>query len=70
MRNRYKATTDSPHKLPMAENVLDRQLEAAKENSACVSDIAYIATGEGWLYLTTVIDLFDRKVSAWHSAIP
>jgi putative transposase len=65
VRKRYKATTDSSHKLPVPENVLDRNFTAARENQAWVSDITYIATGEGWLYLTTVIDLFDRKVVGW-----
>jgi putative transposase len=65
VRKRYKATTDSSHRLPVAENVLDRNFTTARENQAWVSDITYIATGEGWLYLTTVIDLFDRKVIGW-----
>lgn len=65
VRKRYKATTDSSHRLPVAENVLDRNFTTARENEAWVSDITYIATGEGWLYLTTVIDLFDRKVIGW-----
>ena len=65
VRKRYRATTDSSHRLPVAENVLDRNFTTARENEAWVSDITYIATGEGWLYLTTVIDLFDRKVIGW-----
>jgi putative transposase len=65
VRKRYKATTDSSHQLPVAENVLDRDFTTTRKNEAWVSDITYIATGEGWLYLTTVIDLFDRKVIGW-----
>ncbi len=45
VRKRYKATTDPSHKLPVAENVLDRQFTTTRENEAWVSDITYIATG-------------------------
>ena len=48
-----------------AENILNREFTAEKPNQKWVSDITYIRTGEGWLYLTTVIDLFSRKVIGW-----
>lgn len=65
IRRKYKITTDSSHKYPVALNVLDRMFAVAESNMAWVSDLTYISTKEGWLYLTTVIDLFDRKVIGW-----
>lgn len=65
VRKKYKVTTDSSHKYPVVENVLNREFIVPKKNKAWVSDITYIATMQGWLYLTTVIDLFDRKVIGW-----
>ena len=58
-------TTDSSHKYPVVENHLNRNFSVGKPNSAWVSDITYIRTKQGWLYLNTVIDLFDRKVIGW-----
>ena len=55
-------TTDSAHDYPVAENLLNREFTAEKPGQKWVSDITYIPTGEGWLYLTTVLDLADRKV--------
>ncbi|MBK7040352.1 MAG: DDE-type integrase/transposase/recombinase [Bacteroidetes bacterium] len=49
----------------MVDNRLNRAFKTTTENVAWVSDITYIATSEGWLYLTTVLDLFDRKVIGW-----
>ena len=54
---KYKATTNSNHKLPVAENLLDREFEADRPNQKLVSDITYIATDEGWLYVATINDL-------------
>jgi len=65
IRKKYKVTTDSSHKYPVVENVLNREFTVVAENMAWVSDITYIGTKEGWLYLTTVIDLFDRKAIGW-----
>ena len=59
---RFKATTDSRHRLPVAENVLDRQFEPAAPNEAWAADITYVWTREGWLYLAVVMDLFSRRV--------
>jgi transposase InsO family protein len=62
---KFKATTDSKHKLPVAPNLLDRKFEAAEPNRAWVSDITYLWTTEVWLYLAVIIDLFSRKVVGW-----
>lgn len=64
-RKKYKVTTNSNHKKPIFENVLNRQFSIDKPNKAYVSDITYIWTQEGWLYLAVVIDLFSRKVVGW-----
>jgi len=58
-------TTDSAHRHPIAENLLNREFKAEKPGQKWVSDITYIPTEEGWLYLTTVLDLADRKVIGW-----
>ena len=58
-------TTDSNHNYPVAENLLNRDFAPKQTGVAWVSDITYIKTLEGWLYLTTVIDLGDRKVIGW-----
>lgn len=65
IRKKYVVTTDSKHKYPVVENKLNRQFEVKKRNEAWVSDITYIDTKEGWLYLTSVLDLMDRKVIGW-----
>jgi transposase InsO family protein len=58
----FKATTNSRHKLPIAPNLLKRNFHVDKPNVAWVSDITYIRTAEGWLYLAIVKDLCTRKV--------
>jgi putative transposase len=58
-------TTDSKHTYPVVENHLNRQFNPVKPGQAWVSDLTYIATGEGWLYLTIIMDLYDRKVIGW-----
>ena len=58
----FKATTDSKHNLPIAENVLDRKFEVAAPDVAWVTDITYVWTAEGWLYLAAILDLFSRRV--------
>lgn len=63
---KYKiTTTDSSHQYLVAENILDRKFLRKEKNEVWVSDLTYIPTMEGWLYLTTVIDLYDRKVIGW-----
>jgi len=64
-RRKYRATTDSRHDLPVAANVLDRQFTPTAPNQAWVSDITYVPTGEGWLYLATVMDLYARRIVGW-----
>ncbi|WP_235533317.1 IS3 family transposase [Paenibacillus sp. Leaf72] len=59
---KYKATTNSKHNLPVAENVLNRQFRPEAPNQTWVTDITYIATDEGWLYLASVMDLYSRKI--------
>jgi putative transposase len=63
---KYKiCTTDSKHSFKIADNVLDRNFTTTSANQAWVSDITYILTAEGWLFLTIVLDLYDRKVIGW-----
>jgi transposase InsO family protein len=62
---KYKATTNSNHKLPVAPNLLQQDFSAYKANTKWVSDITYIWTEEGWLYLAVVLDLYSRKVVGW-----
>jgi putative transposase len=64
-RKKYKVTTNSKHKKPLFDNVLNRQFTVSGPDQAYVSDITYINTQEGWLYLAVVIDLFSRKVVGW-----
>jgi len=59
---RFKATTDSRHDLPVAQNILDRQFEPETPNQAWAGDITYVWTGQGWLYLAVVMDLFSRRI--------
>jgi len=65
MKRRYKNTTDSNHNLLVAANILNRDFYARYPDAKYVGDITYIPTGEGWLYLATVIDLYSRKVVGW-----
>ena len=64
-KRRYKATTDSKHGLPVAENLLDRNFTPEAPNRVWTSDITYLWTDEGWLYLAIVLDLFNREVVGW-----
>ena len=65
VRKKYIATTNSKHTFQVSENLLDRNFKVENIGLAWVSDITYIPTKQGWLYLTTVIDLGDRKVIGW-----
>jgi len=67
-KRKFVHTTDSKHDLPVAANVLNRQFNPSAPNLAYVSDITYIRTGAGWLYLATVLDLYARKVVGWAMA--
>jgi transposase InsO family protein len=64
-KRRYKVTTDSKHALPVAPNRLDRNFMPSAPNRVWTSDITYLWTGEGWLYLAIVLDLFNREVVGW-----
>src|SRR5665647_672492 len=64
-KKKFKVTTDSKHNLPVAPNLLNREFEVAEPDQVYVSDITYIWTSEGWLYLAIVIDLFSRQVVGW-----
>lgn len=65
IKKKYKVTTDSTHSYRIAENLLQRDFSADALSQKWVGDITYIHTCKGWLYLTTVIDLADRKVIGW-----
>jgi len=62
---KFKATTDSKHSFPVAENILARDFSADQPNTKWTTDITYIWTREGWLYLAVVIDLYSRFVVGW-----
>ena len=64
-KRRYKVTTDSKHGLPVAENLLARNFTPTAPNQIWTSDITYLWTDEGWLYLAIVLDLFNREVVGW-----
>jgi len=67
-KRKFVHTTDSKHDLPIAANVLNRRFNPAAPNVAYVTDITYIRTGSGWLYLAIVLDLYARKVVGWAMA--
>lgn len=62
VKKKYKATTDSNHNLPVAENLLNREFESTKPNEKLVSDITYVPTDEGWLYVAGIMDLCGGKL--------
>ena len=64
-KRRYKVTTDSKHGLPMADNLLARNFTPTAPNQVWTSDITYLWSDEGWLYLAIVLDLFNREVVGW-----
>jgi putative transposase len=64
-KRRFVHTTDSRHAHPIAPNLLDRDFEPKAANKAWAGDVTYIATGEGWLYLAVLLDLFSRRVVGW-----
>jgi len=64
-RRKYRATTESNHALPVAENILGRKFQASAPDQKWVGDITYLQTREGWLYLAVVIDLFSRQIIGW-----
>ena len=64
-RRRFCRTTDAQHAQPVAPNRLSRHFTVAAPNRVWVSDITYLPTGEGWLYLATVMDLCSRRIVGW-----
>jgi len=64
-RRRFRTTTHSRHPFPVAPNVLARQFDRAAPDQAWVTDITYIPTGEGWLYLAVILDLYSRFAVGW-----
>lgn len=65
VKKKFKVTTDSKHAYPVVENILNRAFNPVNINMVWVSDITYIKTKQGWLYLTIVLDLGDRRVIGW-----
>jgi len=64
-KRRFVHTTDSRHEHPIAPNLLDRHFDPKAANEVWAGDVTYIATGEGWLYLAVLLDLFSRRVVGW-----
>ena len=64
-KRKFINTTDSKHDLPIANNILNRQFNPAEPNRAWTSDITYVRTRTGWLYLAVVMELFSRKIIGW-----
>lgn len=64
-KRRFRVTTDSRHSLPVAANRLNRNFTVSAPNKIWVTDITYIWTREGWIYLAAILDLFSRRVVGW-----
>ena len=64
-RKRFVITTDSDHEMPVAENLLARTFEAETPDTRWTADITYLWTGQGWLYLAVILDLFSRRIVGW-----
>lgn len=64
-KRKYRVTTDSKHKHPVADNLLNRNFSVDNPNEVWLSDITYVWTSEGWLYLASVIDLYSRMLVGW-----
>ena len=67
-KRKYKPTTDSNHTLPVAPNLLQRDFHTDRPDAVWVSDITYIWTRQGWMYLAAIVDLYARKVVGWSLA--
>ena len=65
IERRFRVTTQSRHPFPIAPNVLARHFERTEPDQAWVTDITYIPTGEGWLYLAVILDLCSRFAVGW-----
>jgi putative transposase len=64
-RRKFKLTTQSSHRYPVSPNLLDQDFTAGACNEKWVSDITYIRTKQGWLYLTIILDLCNREIVGW-----
>ncbi len=64
-KRKYKVTTDSQHRLPVAENVMNREFSPSAPNQVWATDITFLWTQQGWIYLAVVIDLYSRRVVGW-----
>jgi putative transposase len=64
-RKKYVVTTDSRHQEPVCQNIIDRSFSVAASNRVWVSDITYLPTRDGWLFLCVILDLFKRKIVGW-----
>jgi putative transposase len=64
-RRKFRVTTNSAHPFPLAENSLGQNFQADEMNRKWVTDVTFIPTDEGWLYLAVVLDLFSRRVVGW-----
>ncbi len=64
-KRKFRRTTDSNHADPIAPNVLERNFDVELPNTAWVTDVTYVWTHEGWLYLAAILDLFSRRVVGW-----
>jgi transposase InsO family protein len=64
-KKKFKVTTDSKHNLKVAPNLLMQDFTAQRPNQIWASDITYVPTKEGWMYLCTVLDVFSRKIVGW-----
>ena len=64
-KRKFIFTTDSKHNYPIAPNILNQDFTVDRDNQVWVSDITYVQTKQGWVYLTVIIDLFHRKVVGW-----
>lgn len=67
-KRKFKATTNSKHDLPVAENLLNQNFKTDRPAAVWVSDISYLSTDEGWLYLATVKDIFTKDIVGWSAA--
>lgn len=64
-KKKFKVTTNSAHKYPVSPNLLNQDFSAKEANKKWVSDITYVWTNEGWMYLATIMDLFSKKIVGW-----
>lgn len=64
-KRKFKSTTDSMHNKVVSKNLVKQQFSVSKANTVWAGDITYVKTGEGWLYLAVVLDLYSRRVIGW-----